>query len=84
MKIIKIFSLVIGGILLAIYGGVGVYKYGFYISPGQNLGQLEGGVAPVFLVLGLMMIVYGGFEYIYSRDSSDNEITLKQKSDKTK
>ena len=50
------------GVILIIYGFLGVERYGFYISGRGGLGQLEGGLAPVFIILGIFAVVYGVVE----------------------
>ncbi len=52
------------GVVLTIYGIAGILKYGFYISARGSIGQIEGGLAPLFLLLGLLAIAYGVLEII--------------------
>jgi hypothetical protein len=47
------------GVLLVIYGTIGVSRYGFYISGRWSIGQIEGGVAPFFILIGFLAVAYG-------------------------
>lgn len=60
----KIFSWVAiaGGVALALYGVLGIARYGFYLSGRWSLGQTEGGLAPLFLLIGLLAAAYGVFD----------------------
>jgi hypothetical protein len=59
--LVALTSLVVGLGVVG-YASVGVAKYGFYVSAGGHPGQLEGGAAPLFLLIGAALVIYGCVE----------------------
>ena len=55
---------IVFGIALCGYAIVGVSRYGFYISGRGDPGQMEGGLAVFFLLIGILAIAYGSFGLI--------------------
>jgi hypothetical protein len=52
----------VAGLGVVAYAAVVVARYGFYVSAGGHPGQLEGGAAPVFLLIGVALVIYGCVE----------------------
>ena len=59
---IKSIAVIVFGLVLTTYGVIGVEEYGFYISGRGDPTQTEGGLAPFFLLLGVLAIGYGYIE----------------------
>jgi len=55
---------IILGLLLAAWAAMGITETGFYVSGRGDPGQLEGGTLPTFLIIGLLMVLYGIFEKV--------------------
>jgi hypothetical protein len=71
----KIVSMIIivCGVGFSGYGIIGIYEYGFYISARGNPGQLSGGLAPLFVLIGCLVIIYGFIELKLSNQSHYNK-----------
>ena len=50
------------GMAVTAYGAAGIKKYGFYFSGRGSIGQVEGGLAPLFLLIGVLSMAYGLIE----------------------
>jgi len=61
-RIISIAAISIG-ILFFLYGVIGIEKYGFYISVRGDHGRTEGGLSPLFILIGLASFAYGIIEF---------------------
>jgi hypothetical protein len=59
LRVVVALAAVVAGLGVVVYAGLAVAEYGFYVSERGNPGQLEGGVAPLFLLIGVALVVYG-------------------------
>ena len=55
-------TIIVCGVAVALYGLLGVVRYGFYISGRWSLGQTEGGLAPLLVFIGLLGVAYGAID----------------------
>lgn len=67
-------AIIIFGIGLTVYSVSGIVKYGFYLSPRGDPGQLNGGLVPLFLLVGILSIAYGvGDLIIFKKNDNRKE-----------
>jgi len=55
------------GIAVVAYVVIGIEVYGFQIAARGDPDQLQGGLIPLFLVIGLLAVAYGAIELWLSR-----------------
>ena len=56
------YLLMLMGFGIAAYSVLGTMEHGFSIAERGNPEQLEGGLYPLLLLIGLAIVVYGGIE----------------------
>ena len=61
-RIISFLAILIGMFFL-LYGLMGIEKYGFYLSARGDHGRTEGGLSPLFILIGFASIAYGFIEF---------------------
>lgn len=62
LRVLVALTSLFAGLGIGGYAAVRVAEYGFYVSPRWDLGQLDGGVAPLFLLIGVVLVFYGCLE----------------------
>lgn len=67
--------IVVAGVAVTAYGLLGIAKYGFYVSGRWSLGQTDGGLAPLFVLVGLVAVAYGIFDLkLKGREPEEQEV----------
>ena len=62
LRVLVALATLVAGLGVVGYAAFGVAKYGFYVSARWDPGQLEGGLAPLFLLIGAALVIYGCVE----------------------
>ncbi len=61
-RLLKIYGLLALGAAISMFSVFGIAENGFSLAGGGNPGQVDGGLFPFLLILGLAIMVYGLFE----------------------
>lgn len=70
--------IVVAGLAVAAYGLIGIGRHGFYVSGRGSLGQTEGGLAPLLLVIGLIAVLYGVIDLKLKARNPDKQVDQDQ------
>ncbi len=60
--VFKSYGLLVAGIAITIYAGLGINKHGPIFAERGNPEQLDGGLFPLLLLIGIAVLAYGLIE----------------------